>query len=111
MTTPGIPPMEPLASIVDEMRAVADEEIPAPRTCHVKLYDDGTFYAVIFHSGAGEREQISYERTIGEILWEYYEDTREMRKPLSGGEEIITSEHEEIEVRTITTVEPPDTMS
>ena len=50
--TNGIPPMAPLASLVDRMRDLASEELPEPRTCKIRLWDDGTFGIVIYHKMA-----------------------------------------------------------
>lgn len=59
-----IPPMEPLAPIIDQMRELAREEIPTPRSCKVRLWDDGTFDLVIYHSmGDSERQAVRYERS------------------------------------------------
>lgn len=100
--------MEPLAPIVDQMREIAQEELPAPRTCRIKLWDDGTFDAYIFHSGPDdERQRIKYERTTSEIIWEYSKGARWESQELSGGETLHMPVHDELDVRVITTVEPP----
>lgn len=75
MESDGIPPMEPLAPIVDRMRELAQDELPSPRTGMIRLWDDDTFDIVIYHSmGDDERQVLRYERTTGEILWEYVQD-------------------------------------
>lgn len=66
----GMSPMEPLAPIIDRMREIAEDELPAPRTCRIRLCDDGTFDAYIFHSMTDEESQVvRYDRTTSEILW------------------------------------------
>lgn len=108
MTRDGIPPMAPLAPIVDRMRELAGEELPAPRTCKVCLWDDDTFDAVIYHSaGDEERQQIRYERTTGEIVWERFRGVGREAESLSGGETVIEPVVDETEVRVLARVEPP----
>lgn len=48
--------MGPLAPIADQMRDLAQEGLPAPRTCKVRLWDDDTADVELYHSmGDGER--------------------------------------------------------
>lgn len=100
--------MEPLAPIIDQMRAIAEEELPAPRTCRIKLWDDGTFDAYIFHAMPGdERQVVRYDRTTSEILWEHITGAGTREIELTGGETIIEPTVEERTVKVITTVDPP----
>lgn len=100
--------MEPLAPIVDQMREIAIEELPSPRSCRVMMWDDGTFDTLIYHSGADdEAECIRYERTTSEILWERNKGARGRREEFSNGESLRTPTYDEAEVRVITTIEPP----
>ena len=106
--TNELPPMEPLAPIVDQMRELAREELPTPQSCRVELWDDGTFDVVIYHSmGNDECQVVRYERTTSEILWEYLSGGHWEITELSGGEEIHDRIHDEREVRVLATVEPP----
>ena len=106
--TDGIPPLKPLAPIIDQMRVIADEELPSPRTCRVRLYDDGTFRVSISHSmGHNERQAIIYNRTTSEIYWEHVEGARTQPTHLTGGETVHEPLVEERDVRVIATVEPP----
>jgi len=108
MYTDGIPPMAPLAPLVDRMRDLALEELPGPRTCKIRLWDDGTFDVVIYHGmGDDERQWLRYERTTGEILWEYVRGARMKSESLTGNETIHEPVYEESEVRVVATVEPP----
>jgi hypothetical protein len=50
MESNELPPMEPLAPIIDRMRELATEELPASRSCRVELWEDGTFDITIFGS-------------------------------------------------------------
>ena len=103
-----IPPMERLAPLVDRMRELASEELPSPRACRVELWDDGTFDIVIYHSMSGDdRQQLMYERTTGEILWEYLRGAKQESESVSGGETLHTTTHEEVDVRVVDTVAPP----
>lgn len=103
-----IPPMEPLAPIVDQLREIARDELPAPRTCHAKLWDDGTFEAYVYHSPSKEeREWVRYERTTSEIVYEYVKSGGCEEHEFADGETLHVPVHDECEVRVITTVEPP----
>lgn len=104
----GIPPMKPFAAIIDQMLVIAQEEIPAPRTCRVRLYDDSTFRASVSHSmGTDERQAIIYDRTTSEIFWEHIKSARTKTTPLSGGETIHESVRDDQEMRVIAQVNPP----
>jgi hypothetical protein len=108
MESDGIPPMEPLARIVDRMRELAQDELPSPRTSKIRLWDDGTFDVVIYHSmGDDERQALRYERTTGEILWESVQGADWEVHSLSGNETVYEPTYEESEVRVLATVEPP----
>lgn len=108
MTDDGLPRMEPLAPIIDQMREIAQEEIPSPRTCRIRLWDDGTFDAYIFHLGSTDEGQcIRYDRSTSEITWEYFEGQHYETHEFSGGDTLHVPAFEEHEVRVITTVEPP----
>lgn len=108
MQSDSIPPMEPLAPIVDQMRELAQDELPSPRTCKVRLWDDDTFDVVIYHSmGDDERQALRYERTTSEILWEHVQGADWNAHSLSGNETLYESTCEASEVRVIATVVPP----
>lgn len=100
--------MDPLAPIIDQMREIAQDELPAPQTCRIRLWDDGTFDAYIFHSMTDDETQlVRYERTTSQILWEHHTGARWEEIPLTGGETIIEPAFNDRTVRVITTVEPP----
>lgn len=104
--------MKPLAPIIDRMRDLAQDELPAPRTCRVRLWDDDTFDVVIYHSmGDDEKQWLRYERTTSEILWEYVRGARWEPESLTGNETVYEPAYEESEVRVIEIVEPPYTES
>lgn len=108
MYTDGIPPMAPLAPLVDRMRELALEEVPAPRTAKIRLWDDGTFDVGIYHAmDADERQGLRYERTTGEILWEHVRGARMKSESLAENETIHEPAYEESDVRVVATVEPP----
>lgn len=108
MNESRMPPMAPLAPIVDQMQHLAVEHLPAPRTCKVNLWDDGTIRVMIYHSsGLDERQVIRYERTTGEITWEQAKDAGWETTELSGGETIKEPRIDKQEIRVLTTVEPP----
>lgn len=90
------------------MRKIAEDELPEPRACRIKLWDDGTFDAEIYHSVADDGVQlITYERTTSEILWKEYRGAQKKRTSLSGGDTIIKPAFDDCTVRLITTVDPP----
>ncbi len=100
--------MGQLAPLIDHMREIAREELPAPRSCRVKLWDDGTFDITIYHSmGNDEREWITYERSTSEILYLYVDGTGWKTESFAGEGTLHTPTYDETEVRVITTVEPP----
>lgn len=80
--------------------------LSGPRTCKIRLYDDGISDVVIYHGmGDDERQWLRYERTTGEILWEYVRSARMMSESLTGNETIHEPVYEESDVRIISTVE------
>jgi len=105
--TDELPAMEPLAPIVDQMREIAEDEIPFPQTCEVNLWDDHTVGVKIYHSADDEMYLLRYQRQTGEIVLEYAKGAKWQRESLSGGEIVHEPTFEEREARVITTVEPP----
>ena len=102
--------MAPLAPIVDRMRQLATEELPSRRSCKIRLYDDGDFDIIIYHSmGSDERQQLRYERTTGEILWEHPQGARYESESMVGSETLHVPVYDNFEVRVVDTVEPPYT--
>ena len=107
MTTNEIPPMGPLAPLIDQMREIAREELPEPRSCRVQLWDDGTFDINIYHSkGSDKREWITYERSTSEIVYLSVDGTGWETESFAT-ETLHTPTYDESEARVITTVEPP----
>lgn len=101
MTQDRMPPMGPLAPLVDRMRELARDELPEPRACRVRLWDDGTVDIAIYHNaGADGQTRLSYESATGEILLE--RTSGQNRSVESSG-----STDSDIDVRVIDTVEPP----
>jgi hypothetical protein len=99
--------MEPLAQIVDQMAVLAREELPSPRSCKIRLWDDGTFDAFFYHSKGDEKQYVRYERTTSEILWENSKGASSKSIELTGNETVIESTIAETDVRVLATVEPP----
>lgn len=100
--------MEPIAPLVDRMRDLAMDELPAPRTCRIELWDDGSFDIVIYHNiGKDERQWLHYEHTTGEILWKHVRGARWESESLTRNETIHEPVYEECDVHIIVTVEPP----
>lgn len=102
--------MAPLAPIVDQMRNLAREEIPAPRTCRIRLWDDGTVDVKIYHgTGEDEYELVRYERWTSEIVWEHVKGREMIQTTFADGETLHEPTYDERSVRVLTTVEPPYT--
>ena len=100
--------MAPLAPIVDRMRQMATDELPSRRSCKIRLYDDGDFEIIIYHSlGSDERQQLRYERTTGEILWEHFEGARYESESVGSNETLHKPVYDSCEIRVVDTVEPP----
>jgi len=100
--------MAPLAPIIDQMRAIAAAELPTPQTCRIRLFDDDTYRACIYHSlSQDEMQAIRYNRTTSEILWEHHTGARWESESLGGGESIIKPAFDERTIRVVTTVDPP----
>ena len=73
----------------------------------MRLWEDGTFDAHVYHSGPGDETQlVQYERTISEIVWERWAGDGWEGKEI-GGETLHTPAVDNSDVRVITTVEPP----
>lgn len=109
MANEGIPRIELLAPIADRIRAIGREELGAPRTMHLKLWDDGDYDIYVFHSmGEEEREQIVYNHETREVTYQY-------RKGVSFETVFVSEEagsytepvYDVSEERQITTIEPP----
>lgn len=107
MSINGIPQMEPLAPLVDQMAVLAREELPSPRSCKIRLWDDGTFNVFFYHSRGDEKQYVRYERTTSEILWEYGKGASSRSVELTGSETVIEPTIAETDVRILARVEPP----
>jgi len=108
--------MTPLASLIDRLQKIAREELPAPQTCRVELWDDGEYDVVIYHGlGNDEMEYVSYDITTGEVAWNYRKNGEwVVDDDAEDGDGYGTSyiqEFEASESRRITTIEPPVELS
>jgi hypothetical protein len=71
-TNTAMPRMVSIAPLIDQLQDIAYEELPAPRTCSVELWDDGDYDIIIYHKhGADETEAIYYDASTGEVVWKY----------------------------------------
>lgn len=109
MTDNEIPPMEPLASIVDKMREIAQEELPAPRAARIHLWDNGNFEIQFYHSmGKDAGQKIEYDTESGAVTWVYREGVTIESTYVS---EEAGIEHEPVydvtDERQITVIKPP----
>lgn len=104
--------MTPLASLTDQLQDIAREELPAPRSCVAKLWDDGDYQLRIYHShGNDEGQAIDYDVDTGDVRWKYRKNGEWVVDEEKNSEDVkgtpYIREFEESETRTITTIEPP----
>ena len=108
MHTDEIPPMKPLTPLVERMRALAQTELPSPRAGHIRLWDDGTFGVVFYHSmGSDEGQHLRYIRSTGEIVWVHHQGDGWREESLTGGETVMEPVYDDTDVRVVETVTPP----
>lgn len=107
MTTGGIRSIEPLVPIIEQMRVIARDELPTPRSCKIRLWDDATFDVRFYHSSGDDVEILSFERTTGEIVWELKEGAHMEKIELTGNETIHEPRAVGRGVRVVASVEPP----
>lgn len=60
--------MTALAPLVDRVRELAVEELPAPRTLDMQCWDDGDFSVRVYHTHPDGRETVSYRQGTGRIV-------------------------------------------
>jgi hypothetical protein len=111
-TNTAMPRMASIAPLIDHLQDIACEEIPAPRTCSVTLWDDGDYDVSIYHKhGADETEAIYYDASTGDVVWKYVKNGEwVVDEDADDGEGYGTAyvqSYEESDERTITTIEPP----
>jgi hypothetical protein len=111
-TNTAMPRMESIAPLINQLQDIACEEIPAPRTCSVTLWDDGDYDVIIYHKhGPDEKVAIYYDASIGDVMWKYVKNGEwVVDEDAEDGEEYGTAyvqSDEESDERTITTIEPP----
>ena len=104
--------MTPIAPLVDQLQDIVRDELPAPRTCRVTLWDDGDYEIVIYHNhGEDEDQGIYYDVNTGDDVWKYRKNGDwVVDKDAPDGEQFGTAyvrEFEESETRWITTIDPP----
>lgn len=108
MTTASMPSMQALAPLVDQLQAIAQKEIPGPRTCRIRLYDDHTYRITIEHSRCGEGEAIVYDRVTGEVYWRDSDGARRLHILDPVSYELITTTYFEDDAEVVvTTIDPP----
>ena len=104
--------MTPLASLVDQLQDIAREELPAPRTCRIELWDDGDYDIVIYHSPVGDAVQyVSYDVTTGSVTWNSRKNSEwvvdDTAEDGDGYGTAYVRKFEASETREITTIDPP----
>lgn len=57
-----------LAPLVDRVRELAVEELPAPRTLDLQCWDDGDFSVRVYHTHPDGRETVSYRQGEGHVV-------------------------------------------
>lgn len=109
MTDKEIPPVEPLAPIVDQMREIAQKELPTPRAARIHLWDDGDYQIRFYHSmGKDAGQKIEYDPDTGAVTWVYREGvTTESTYVSEGAGTVHEPVYDVREERQITIIEPP----
>ena len=108
----GMQRMTPIAPLIDQLQDIARDELPAPRTCRVTLWDDGDYDIAIYHShGEDEEQAITYDVTTGDVVWKYRKNgdwvVDENAPNGEGYGTAYVREFEESETRLITTIDSP----
>ena len=104
--------MAPLVPLIDQLKEIACEELPEPRSCEVKLWDDGDYHLRFYHNrGQDESYAIHYDTETGDVVWRYQKNVEWVVDEEKNGEDVegtpYMPEFEEYETRTITTIKPP----
>lgn len=108
MTEPSMPSMQTLAPLVDQLQAIAQEELPEPQTCRIRLYDDNTYRITIEHHRGDGGEAIVYDRVTGEVYWRDSAGARELRILDPAYYDLITTTYFEDESEAVVAeLEPP----
>lgn len=109
MTDNEIPPMVPIAPIVDQMREIAQEELPAPRSARIHLWDNGNYEIQFYHSmGKDAGQLVEYDPDNGAVTWMYREGVTMESTFVSETEETVHEPVYDVEkVRQIMSIEPP----
>lgn len=107
-TDTTMPSMRTLAPLVNQLQAIARAELPAPRTCRVRLYDDHTYRITIEHHHPDSTEAIVYDRVTGAVS---RRDTAGARQLVlhdpAFHDTVITTAFAADAEDVITTIEPP----
>lgn len=105
--------MTSIAPLINQFQDIAREEVPAPRTCLVRLWDDDDYDIIIYHNhGPDEREGIWYDVETGEVVWKYRKGSEwgedETAPSGPGYGTAYVQAYEESDERVITTIHLPD---
>lgn len=65
----GIRSLSELAPLVERVRELAVEAVPAPRTLDLKCWEDGDFSLRVYHTHPDGRETVLYRQGMGEVRW------------------------------------------
>lgn len=108
MTESSMPSTQTLAPLVDQLQDIAQEEIPEPQTCRIRLYDDNTYRIAIEHRRRDGVEAIVYDRVTGEVYWRDSAGARKLRIIDPVYYDLITSTYfEEGSEEVVAEIEPP----
>jgi len=106
--TGSLPSLNSLAPIIDEMCRLSRTALPGPRTCTVRLWDDGTFDARVTHSMTGDAYQcVRYVQPTAEIVWLHVEAVEHESTSFAGGEAVSESIPAVADIEVLASVAPP----
>jgi hypothetical protein len=106
-----LPPLKPIAPIVDQMRELAKEHLSDGCTCRIKLYEDGTYKIRFVHSNGEKSCEFIHLTPPSEIVHVTIEGAHEKEVEFSDGGSIIRPGYDTYDAEVLCQVEPPDVPS
>lgn len=107
--TADMPAMTALASLIDQLQALAEEHVPGPRTCRIRLWEDGDYHITISHYiHPDERKGLYYDSDTGDVIYAHTKDPYwEVAPDAEGPGTAYDRKYEEKDEEVLVTIEPP----